>query len=398
MTVPCYMIVLFISCLGQQVSTTRQISLANRHFKIGAHAWPPLLVVEKNHRGENVITGPIADYLIYIKQARNCSFTIVTPSDRKLKSSWGHCNGPNNCTGLVGMVARNEVDFAINPFTLTTDRIEAVDFTRPVVHDGYVAVVIPVKSKSKMWNFIYPFTTELWLLYIMSIPMCLIAMVLIDFLCNSSVKFETTAAFVLRIALVEHSTVKSGMAKMYQQKIAIIVLVSSFMVLIYSYSGNLTAMMTKPQLQSPIRTLNELLTQSKVPWVIESDSFVETLMRAAPSGSLTKKLYERSSRMSLKAEQACYSKELVEDGTHGVICFLEDFKTLTANDFSRSGKCNYYLVQQKFLKTMGSLAIQVRHAVLCLMNMFRLSFKINSKTDLCHFNRKRAPIWMISTS
>ena len=50
MTVPCYMIVLFILCLGQQVSTTRQISLANRHFKIGAHAWPPLLVVEKNHR------------------------------------------------------------------------------------------------------------------------------------------------------------------------------------------------------------------------------------------------------------------------------------------------------------------------------------------------------------
>ena len=135
------------------------------------------------------------------------------------------------------------------------------------------------------------------------------------------------------------------------------------MVLTYSYSGNLTAMLTKPQLQSPIRTLNELLTQSEVPWVIESDSFVETLMRAAPSGSLTKKLYERSSKRLKASEQACYSKELEEDGTHGAICFLEDFKTLTANYFSRSGKCNYYPLQQKFLQAWVSLAIPVRHEV-----------------------------------
>ena len=288
----------------------------------------------------------------------------MTPSDRKFSNSWGHCKGPDNCTGLVGMVARNEVDFAINPFTQTTDRIEAVDFTRPVVYESYVAVVMPVKSKSKMWNFIDPFTTELWLLYITSIPLCFFAMVLIDFLCNGFVKLEMTAGFVLRIALNEHSCRNLGMAKMNQQKLAVIGLVSSFMILTYSYSGNLTAMLTKPQLQSPIRSLSELLSQSKIPWVIESDSFVETLMRAAPPGSLTKKLYQRSSRMSLKvSEQACYSKELEEEGTHGAICFLEDFKTLTANDFGRSGKCNYYPLQQKFLQSWVSLAIPVRNAV-----------------------------------
>ena len=232
------------------------------------------------------------------------------------------------------------------------------------MYDSYVAAVMPVKSKSKMWNFTNPFTAELWLSYIISIPICLFAMLLIDFLCNGFVKLDATAGFVLRIALNEHSYRNLGMAKMSQQKLAVIVLVSSFMVLTYSYSGNLTAMLTKPQLQSPIRTLNELLSQSEVPWVIESDSFVETLMKAAPSGSLTKKLYERSSKMSLKAsEQACYSKELEEDGTHGAICFLEDFKTLTANYFSRSGKCNYYPLQQKFLQSWVSLAIPVRHAV-----------------------------------
>ena len=359
MHVASYCIMVIFLCFGQQVLSTRQMSLANRHFNIGAHAWPPLLVVEKNHRGENIVTGPVGDYLNYIKQARNCSFTIVTPSDRK----WGHCNGPNNCTGFIGLVARNEVDFAINPLTPTTDRKAGVDFTRPVLYDSYFGVVIPVKSKSNMWYFINPFTPELWLSYIVSIPVCLIAMILIHFLCSGSFGMEATISFVVRIALIEHinSDRLLDLAKRNQQKLAIITVVFSFMVLTYSYSGNLIAMLTKPQLQSPIRTLPELLNQSEIPWVIESGGFVETLMSAAPSGSLTKKLYERSTRMSLKgSRQACFSNELEEDGTHGAICSLDDFKTLTANDFRGSGMCNYYLLQQKFLQSWVSLAIQVR--------------------------------------
>ena len=359
MHVASYCIMVIFLCFGHQVLSTRQMSLANRHFNIGAHAWPPLLVVEKNHRGENIVTGPVGDYLNYIKQARNCSFTIVTPSDRK----WGHCNGPNNCTGFIGLVARNEVDFAINPLTPTTDRKAGVDFTRPVLYDSYFGVVIPVKSKSNMWYFINPFTPELWLSYIVSIPVCLIAMILIHFLCSGSFGMEATISFVVRIALIEHinSDRLLDLAKRNQQKLAIITVVFSFMVLTYSYSGNLIAMLTKPQLQSPIRTLPELLNQSEIPWVIESGGFVETLMSAAPSGSLTKKLYERSTRMSLKgSRQACFSNELEEDGTHGAICSLDDFKTLTANDFRGSGMCNYYLLQQKFLQSWVSLAIQVR--------------------------------------
>ena len=359
----------------QQVSTTRQMSpqmsLANRHLKIGAQAWPPLLVIEKTDSGQHTISGPVGNYLKYIGQTRNCSFTIVTPPDGK----WGHCNGPNNCTGVIGLVARNEVDFAINPFTQTTDRKMGVDFTRPVLYDSYWGVVIPVKSKSKMWYFINPFTPELWLSYIVSIPICLIAMILIHYLCSGTFRMEATVSFLVRIVLNEHnnSDRNLGLARRYQQKLAIITMVLSFMVLTYSYSGNLTAMLTKPQLESPIRFLSELLNQTEVPWVIDSKDFVATLMSAAPPGSLTKKLYERSTKMSLMdsaGATVCYSDELKEDGTHGAICSLEDFKTLTANDFNITGKCNYYVVEQKFLQSWVALAIQVRLTCLCRLPVF----------------------------
>ena len=361
-----YWIIFLIFCFGRQVSSTRQISMANKHFKIGAQAWPPLLVIKQNLEGANTISGPVGDYLEYIGKARNCSFTIVTPSDGK----WGQCNGADNCTGVIGLVARKEVDFAINPFTLTQDRREAVDFTRPVLTEGQFEpigyrVVIPVKSKSKMWYFINPFTQELWFLYIWTIPVCFLAMILVNFFCHGLVKWEATASFILRIALIEHSPATQGHTKKYQQKLLIIILVWSFMVLTYSYAGMLTAMLAKPQLQSPIKTLDELLDQNKVPWVIEAGGFVETLMRAAAPGSVTNKLLERSTRMSLKVSSSgCYSAEIEKDGRFGAICAVEDFKTLTTNDFSRTGKCNYYPLQQKFLQSWVSLAVPVRLALL----------------------------------
>ena len=332
-----------------------QSSMTNKHLKVGAHPWPPLLDIRKSEGGTTVI-GPIGDYLRFIMDARNCTYEIVTPSDGK----WGNCNGADNCTGVIGLVARLEVDFAINPFTVTLDRKIAVDFTRPIQTSSY-AVVIPVKSKLNTWFFINPFTSELWLLYTSSIPLNFAAMVLVCYLCHKIVKLETTASFVLRVALNEHSDVNMDLTKKIQQKILIIMLVSSYMVLTYCYSGTLTAMLTAPRLQSPIKSLNELLNQHEIPWVLESGSFLESLMSAAPSKSTTRKLLERSTPMSLSvASSGCYSTELEKSGEFGAICSNPDFKTLSAKHFSKTGKCHFYAIEERFLDTIVALAIPVR--------------------------------------
>ena len=45
----------------------------------------------------------------YWQKARNFTFSLVRPPD----DQWGHCEGKNNSTGLLGLVIRKEVDFAI---------------------------------------------------------------------------------------------------------------------------------------------------------------------------------------------------------------------------------------------------------------------------------------------
>ena len=45
----------------------------------------------------------------FMQRARNFTFEISRPSD----GEWGGCDENNECTGMIGMVSRNEVDFAL---------------------------------------------------------------------------------------------------------------------------------------------------------------------------------------------------------------------------------------------------------------------------------------------
>ena len=55
-------------------------------------------------------SGAFWELLTFVGQARNCSFSLVKSVD----SLWGgNCYDDNNCTGMIGMANRKEVDFAL---------------------------------------------------------------------------------------------------------------------------------------------------------------------------------------------------------------------------------------------------------------------------------------------
>ena len=51
----------------------------------------------------------IGDAINFWHYARNFSYTLVKSQD----GQYGNCAKPTNCSGIIGMVQRNEVDFAI---------------------------------------------------------------------------------------------------------------------------------------------------------------------------------------------------------------------------------------------------------------------------------------------
>ena len=84
-------------------------TLSNAHIKLGAEVWPPFITSNKGENGEETYSGVLWDFVKYIQHARNITLTVVRPND----GQWGNCFGKNNCTGMIGMVQRKEVDFAL---------------------------------------------------------------------------------------------------------------------------------------------------------------------------------------------------------------------------------------------------------------------------------------------
>ena len=80
-------------------------ALSNAHVKLGA----PFLVKEKDEKGTYTHSGIHWDLIESLQKSTNCTFTVVRPPD----GLWGNCYEENNCTGMIGLVQRKEVDFAI---------------------------------------------------------------------------------------------------------------------------------------------------------------------------------------------------------------------------------------------------------------------------------------------
>ena len=130
------------------------------------------------------------------------------------------------------------------------------------------------------------------------------------------------------------------------------------LVLVQSYAGNLTAMRTRPKLQEPIRTLEELLGQNEVSWIIPNPEVVYGL-KTSESGSALKRLGDGGIAVRPNAAYDCFPSEIYLDGMFGSICNMGSIQVLMNLDYSLRGKCNYYMIEDKFLASGGSMAFQV---------------------------------------
>ena len=103
-----------------QVTVAGSHYLLNGHLKVAASPWKPFISFYCNGKemgeydecpDQDTVTydGTLWQFLKLIKLKRNVTFSLLRPPSPK----WGYCHGENNCTGMIGMVQRREVDFAL---------------------------------------------------------------------------------------------------------------------------------------------------------------------------------------------------------------------------------------------------------------------------------------------
>ena len=350
--------------------------LMNKHIKVAAIPWRPFFIIHCNEKeiqdpdqcpdkATMKYSGVLWEFLKLVKLARNVTFTIFTPPDRK----WGFCNGKNNCTGMIGMVNRRKVDFALGrlmqyfceieitshikilgPFTPTLNRAQAVKFSNPIGIMAAYTIIVPLRLQDNLMSITEPLSFEVWICLLISIPIYIGSIIIMNFLYIGSTNWEVVVSSVIRGVLSERKN-RLPPKHVYQK---LLVLVWSWMmvVLISAYKGNLLALITKPTVHIPFTNAKGMVEQNQMEWAITGDGLFSPYAKRHPKGTLIRKIYD----LGVQSSSECSA---VESKNYAVICDVSSALSVAAKDFSKTGTCSYYMTDDNILATDSALAFQV---------------------------------------
>ena len=140
---------------------------------------------------------------------------------------------------------------------------------------------------------------------------------------------------------------------------------STTFVLVQSYAGSLTAMLANPQLQSQIKSLTaleELLRHDDISLIIEKGTLANFYMSTAASDTMINQLYKRATILpkSNTLLSGCNHTKITQCGNSAFILDSGAIMRLTSADFSATGKCNFYLIEERIMISTYAMAFQVR--------------------------------------
>ncbi|KAA0201794.1 Ionotropic receptor 185 [Hyalella azteca] len=251
----------------------------------------------------------------------NFTTRIVTPVD----GQWGGRLPNGSWTGMIGMVERREVHFAIGEITITGEREAVIDFTRFHYCESMTIVSKARVTASPVFAVLSPFSSLVWLLLLVFFLLAGPTMKIFS-VCQKRLglltepKRSSMSAFsfyAFRLALMQHD----DSASVQTSSLRLIALFWGFFSFIIAalYSGLLTAALVSPPQPWSINSLQDLLTAVKrdgvLPVVLEGSSGHAVFLLSA--AEVYRELYQHFTADSLaKNKDDGYKKVLYSKGAY----------------------------------------------------------------------------------
>ncbi|XP_050407044.2 glutamate receptor ionotropic, delta-2 isoform X1 [Patella vulgata] len=144
--------------LGSAIFPNANFGFNKRKFVVSTNPWPPF-VNKKTTNTSVKYSGFCLDLLQELAISLNFSYTLIEPPDME----WGRLlNG--NWTGLIGQLAREDVDLVVAPISISTERETVMDFTQPYFYEKTgLGMRRPDPNKTKWRRLVEPLTWQVLL-------------------------------------------------------------------------------------------------------------------------------------------------------------------------------------------------------------------------------------------
>ncbi|XP_068216603.1 glutamate receptor 4-like [Palaemon carinicauda] len=324
-------------------------------IKIAAETWVPYTIVTTNADGTIDISGPMGQVVDMFAQFFDVDYTLVRPPD----GLWGAKQPNGSWNGMMGMVHRKEVEFAVGPFTITPERETACDFSRPVHSDNLAILMVRPGLVSDVSGFLKPFTYKVWLLIAASALCMAMAKVFVN-KCEEEIFGHRTKNLIVKIfQRVLQNLVQEG-SEWIPVNDGGRILVSTWLIatIIFTslYSGTLTAMLTVPRVVIPIDSLADLVSQNDLPWRLEAGSMMPKFLMESGDPVRMKVV----THVSGTIPDCWAAREAVARGEFAALCDETSMKKSMSWDFSTTGRCHLYIAKEYvFTNAMMAMAFQV---------------------------------------
>ncbi|XP_071540574.1 probable glutamate receptor isoform X2 [Panulirus ornatus] len=321
--------------------------------------------------------GPMERLLDLLAHSLNFTYSFRRPPD----GSWGTKLQNGSWTGMVGMVGRQEADLGLGPFGISATRAEMVDFTEPILIDYARIMAGRGRPEVDPWGFLLPLGPLVWTAILAALLVVLVAVFLLSFfVCLKGPQRESwpTESFFSYIRVLLQQDVPVVKHRWWERLVLGSWMVMT-LVLTKSYAGNLMSMLAVRYIPQPYQSLRDVLDDPSATMIWEANTAYVQFLRSAESGIFREIIDSEASGRLMYVKSTQYARmrdKLVRAGKH--VFMGEDLssRVLMAQDFSNTGRCEFYASKEVFLPFMFSMIGQKNSPLLPVINE-----RINAVTE-----------------
>ncbi|XP_042859205.1 probable glutamate receptor [Penaeus japonicus] len=315
--------------------------------------------------GRSIMGGPVGHLVDYFARALNftenqvlnsvCSWYPVRPADGTFGSKM-----PNGSwSGVIGLVNRGEADMGYGPLLMSLQRSEGVDFGDSLMFFNFKVMSGRGSPEMNPWGFLYPLTPVVWLgFFAAMVCIWLASVLLIDHALKARWFDGVVRHFFTHLRILLRQDLPKRLSHGREM-----LLVGSWlmvtMIVTLGYSSTLVSLLAARNIPQPIQSLADLVN-SDHSVILKPNSGSTSYVLSSTSG-IYKALGDLRfvNRMAFvkSKDRGDAIDRLVRGGRYSLYDVDVSLAELMSKDFSRLGRCDFYLSRESSLSRPSSVGV-----------------------------------------
>ncbi|XP_047470488.1 probable glutamate receptor [Penaeus chinensis] len=342
-------------------------------------------------KGRSIMGGPVGKLVSHLAKALNFTWYPVRPAD----GTFGSKMSNGSWSGVMGLVNRGvgfsieglvlletkqgiysficyvrEADMGFGPLLMSLERSEGVDFGDTLMFFNFKVMSGRGSPELNPWGFLYPLTPMVWLgLFVALVCVWLASVLLVNHALRSTWFDRVVRQFTTCLRVLLRQDIPKGFSHGREMT-----LVGSWMmvtmIVIMGYSSTLVSLLAARNIPQPIQSLSDLVHSDNVV-ILKPNSGSTTYILSSTSGIYKElgdlRLVNRMDFIKSKDRDTALDT-LVRGGLHSFYDVDFSLSELISDDFSKLGRCDFYLSRESSLARPASVGVTPGSAILPALN------------------------------